>query len=70
MLVISRKCDQEVVIGGRIRLRVLSVRGNRVQLGIDAPLDVEVHRAENFAHVEAAPAGRPRIESETIGIPA
>jgi carbon storage regulator len=70
MLVISRKCDQEVLIGGRIRLRILSVRGNRVQLGIDAPLEVPVHRAENFAHIEAAPAGRTGIEPEPVGIPA
>jgi carbon storage regulator len=70
MLVISRKCDQEVLIGGRIRLRILSVRGNRVQLGIDAPLEVPVHRAENFARFEDGPCGDPRGEPAGVGVPA
>lgn len=70
MLVISRKCDQEVLIGGRIRLRILSVRGNRVQLGIDAPLEVPVHRAEHFARFEDGAAGGPCSEPAPLGVPA
>ncbi len=46
MLVLTRKADQEIVISGNIRVRVLSVRGNRVRLGIDAPRDVSVARQE------------------------
>ena len=46
MLVLTRKADQEIVISGNIRVRVLSVRGHRVRLGIDAPRDVSVARQE------------------------
>ena len=46
MLVLTRKADQEIVISGNIRVRVLSVRGNRVRLGIDAPRDVSLARQE------------------------
>ncbi len=53
MLVITRKCDQELVIGGGIRLKVLSVKGNRVRLGIDAPREVGVHRSELVAPCKA-----------------
>jgi carbon storage regulator len=49
MLVLSRKTDQEVVIGGDIRVRVLEVRGNRVRLGFTAPDHIEIQRAEIVA---------------------
>ena len=47
VLVLTRKLKQELVIGGHIRVIVLSVSGNRVQLGIEAPEEVAVDRAEN-----------------------
>lgn len=47
MLVLTRKTDQELVIGDqRITLKVLDVRGNRVRLGIVAPSDVSIRRAD------------------------
>lgn len=46
MLVLSRKRDEEIVIGGDIRITVVEVSGNRVKLGISAPTEVPVHRAE------------------------
>ena len=46
MLVLSRKLNEEIVIGGEIRVRVLELRGGRVRLGISAPPEVSVDRAE------------------------
>jgi len=46
MLVITRRNNEELVIGGDIRVRVVAIRGQRVQLGIDAPLEVSVRRCE------------------------
>lgn len=46
MLVLSRKLDQEIVIDGGIRIRVVEIKGNQVRLGISAPPDVAVHREE------------------------
>ena len=46
MLVLSRKPNEAIVVGGDIRVIVLQIRGNSVQLGIEAPLTVPVHRAE------------------------
>jgi carbon storage regulator len=46
MLVLSRKPDETIVIGANILLRVLSIKGNAVQLGIEAPLEVPIRRAE------------------------
>ena len=44
MLVITRRNNEELLIGGDVRVRVLSIRGNRVQLGIEAPECVRVQR--------------------------
>lgn len=46
MLVLSRKPNETIVIGTNICLRVLAIKGNTVRLGIDAPLEVPVRRAE------------------------
>ena len=45
MLVLSRKVGEEIVINGEIRVSVVRVRGNRVQIGIHAP-DTCPFRAE------------------------
>jgi carbon storage regulator CsrA len=46
MLVLSRKLNQEIVIGDGIKVRILKIKGNTVRLGIDAPRDVKVIRGE------------------------
>jgi len=46
MLVLSRKQNEEIIIAGQIRITVVEVTGSRVKLGITAPLEVPVHRAE------------------------
>lgn len=47
MLVLSRKPQEQIVIPGlNIRLTILSVGTNRVQVGIDAPPDVQITRPD------------------------
>jgi carbon storage regulator len=46
MLVLTRKPNEEIVINGNIRVRVLGVQGGRIRLGIDAPPEVPVRRSE------------------------
>lgn len=46
MLILTRKSDQEIIIDGDIRIRVLSVKGNSVRLGIEAPANVPILRGE------------------------
>lgn len=46
MLVLTRKPGEEIIIGGNIRITIVSVRGDRVRIGISAPESVTVDRAE------------------------
>ncbi len=58
MLVLSRKCGEAIVISENITVTVLEVHGGRVKLGIDAPGDASVHRAEVYQRIaHCLPAG-------------
>lgn len=46
MLVLSRKQDESIVIGGEIEVMIVEIRGDKVRLGITAPKNIEVHRKE------------------------
>ena len=46
MLVLSRKQNEEIIIAGQIRITVVEISGGRVKLGVSAPLEIPVHRAE------------------------
>lgn len=48
MLVLSRKRNEKIVIGDEVVVTVLDVRGDQVQLGIDAPRKIPVHRHEVY----------------------
>lgn len=46
MLILSRRPHEVIIIGGDVQIKVLSIRGNQVTLGIDAPPTVQVDRQE------------------------
>ena len=46
MLVLTRKPNEAIVLNDTVRVTVLGVKGDRVRLGIEAPSDVAVDRAE------------------------
>ncbi len=54
MLVLSRKKDESVVIGGNVTITIVDIRGDKVRLGISAPKEVSVHRQEVFDAIQRA----------------
>jgi carbon storage regulator len=46
MLVLSRKLNESIVIDGDIRVTVVSIHGNQVRLGTEAPESVRIFREE------------------------
>jgi carbon storage regulator len=46
MLVLSRKRHQSIIIGDDIVVTVADIRGDKVRLGIAAPVEIPVHRQE------------------------
>ena len=52
MLIVTRKPGESVHIGEDIIVKILSVAGQNVRVGIDAPRDVPVHREEVKQRIE------------------
>jgi carbon storage regulator len=46
MLVLSRKPGEQIQIADTIEVTVLQIHGNRVKIGISAPVDVPIQRKE------------------------
>ncbi len=46
MLVLSRNWGESVIIDGHIKVVVVSIHGEKVRLGIEAPRDMPVDREE------------------------
>lgn len=52
MLVLSRKKDESLMIGDQIELKILSIDGDQVKLGIVAPKTVKVYRSEVYKSIQ------------------
>ncbi len=51
MLVLSRRQSENIFINDNIVVTVLKIHGERVTIGIDAPMGVPVHRQEVFERI-------------------
>ncbi|EQD76990.1 Carbon storage regulator [mine drainage metagenome] len=64
MLVLTRKPGEVLRIGDDIKVTILSVRGNLVRVGIDAPKSVPVHRQEVLDRMQREPS---QVAAEAAG---
>jgi carbon storage regulator len=53
MLILSRKRNEKIKIGDDTEITVVDIRGDQVQIGIDAPRSVPVHRHEIYEEIKA-----------------
>ena len=53
MLVLTRRSNQSIMIGDDIEVSVLSVMGDKVRLGIDAPANIPVFRTEIYLEIQS-----------------
>ncbi len=51
MLVLSRHKDESIFIGDH-EVKIVEIRGDKVRLGVVAPRDVPVHRAEIYYAIQ------------------
>jgi carbon storage regulator len=52
VLVLTRKSNQSIMIGDEIEISVLSVMGDKVRIGIQAPREVPVFRREVYLEIQ------------------
>jgi carbon storage regulator len=55
MLVLSRKKNESIVVGGNIKITVIEIAPGKVRLGVEAPRDVPVHRLEVYEAIHGKP---------------
>ena len=48
MLVLSRHCDETIMIGDEVEVTIVDIRGDKVRVGITAPSHITVHRREIY----------------------
>lgn len=59
MLVLTRKKGEVIRIGSDVVLTVVEIRGDKVRLGIAAPLDVAIHREEIWKAIQSDRSDSP-----------
>ena len=52
MLVLTRKINESIMIGDKIEIRIMGVKGDQIKLGVSAPRDIAVYRAELYHAIE------------------
>lgn len=52
MLVLTRKPNQSIKIGEDIEIKILSIEGEQIKIGIEAPKDIEIYRKEVYISIQ------------------
>jgi carbon storage regulator len=52
MLILTRRVNETLMVGDDVTVTVLSVSGNQVRIGVNAPRHVPVHREEIYEKIK------------------
>jgi carbon storage regulator len=52
MLILTRKLGESITIGDEIKITFLEITGKQLRIGIEAPKNVSVHRAEVYQAIQ------------------
>ncbi len=52
MLILTRKLNETIMIGDKIEISVVEIKGDHVKLGIQAPKNVKVYRQEVYLAIQ------------------
>ncbi len=66
MLVLQRKKNQSLVIGGDITVSILEIGSDWIKLAIEAPKDVKILRAELTEAAKANQEAAKKLSTESV----
>ena len=67
MLVLSRQRDESIMIGDKVVVTIVDIRGDKVRLGIQAPQEIPVHRQEVYDAIQREKAQKAEAEAKELG---
>ncbi|EQA35274.1 carbon storage regulator [Leptospira inadai serovar Lyme str. 10] len=69
MLVLARRTNESIIIGDDIEIVIVDIKGDQVKIGVKAPKEVSVHRAEVYREIQAEnrKAAGTKIKPEELG---
>lgn len=66
MLVLTRKITQSIQIGDEIELTILSIEGDQVKVGINAPKQIEIHRKEVYLSIQEENSKASEVSTDLL----
>lgn len=66
MLVLTRKMGESIAIDDNITIKILSIKGKQIRLGINAPKDTKIHRLEVYEAIQSQNTEATTSSSESV----
>ena len=66
MLILTRKKNESIMLGEKIKITVLDIRGDSIKLGIEAPKELTVLRSELYQAVREENTRAAQVEQSAL----
>lgn len=66
MLILTRKLNESIQIGENIRVKVLHISDGQVKIGIEAPNEVKIYRAEIYNEIQKQNTQAAQVKKSVV----